>query len=91
MGKFSKRSFCSTGVRSPLGVQKAYTLMSTTFYKINISQERSKAQKYDSCHIQRYTYRVLQTIQMKLIFLCVKAEPTVLGSAETAFKFKYRI
>ena len=26
---------------------------------------------------QRYTYRVLQTIQMKLIFLCVWAEQTV--------------
>ena len=40
---------------------------------------------------QRYTYRVLQTIQMKLIFLCVWAEPAVLGSAKTALKFKYEI
>ena len=30
------------------------------------------------------TYRVLQTIQMKLILLCVWAEPAVLGSAKTA-------
>ena len=30
---------------------------------------------------QRYTYRVLQTIQMKLILLCVWAEPAVLGRA----------
>ena len=37
---------------------------------------------------QRYTYRVLQTIQMKLIILCVLAEPAVLGSAKTALKFK---
>ena len=38
---------------------------------------------------QRYTYRVLQTIQMKLIFLCVWAEPAVLGSTKTALNFKY--
>ena len=36
-------------------------------------------------------YRVLQTIQMKMIFLCVWAEPAVLGSAKTALKFKYEI
>ena len=33
--------------------------------------------------------RVIQTIQMKLIFLCVWAEPAVLGSTKTALKFKY--
>lgn len=33
---------------------------------------------------QRYTYRVLQTIQMILILLCVWAERAVLGSAKTA-------
>jgi hypothetical protein len=38
-----------------------------------------------------YTYRVLQTIQMKLILLCVWAEPTVLGSTKTALEFKYEI
>ena len=32
---------------------------------------------------QRYTHRVLQTIQMKLILLCVWAEPAVLGSSKT--------
>ena len=40
---------------------------------------------------QRYKYRVLQTIQMKLILLCVLAEPAVLGSTKTALKFKYEI
>jgi hypothetical protein len=40
---------------------------------------------------QRYTYRVLQTIQIKLILLCVWAEPAILGSAKTALKFKYEI
>ena len=39
---------------------------------------------------QRYTYRVLQTIQMKLILLCL-GRPGVLGSAKTALKFKYGI
>ena len=40
---------------------------------------------------QRYTYRVLQTIQMKLILLCVWAERAVSGSDKTALKFKYEI
>ena len=40
---------------------------------------------------QRYTYRVLQTIQMKHILLCVWAELAVLGSTKTALKFKYEI
>ena len=40
---------------------------------------------------QRYTYRVLQTIQMKLILLLVWAERAVLGRAKTALKFKYEI
>ena len=41
--------------------------------------------------LQRYTYRVLQTIQIKLILLCVWAEPAILESAKTALKFKYDI
>ena len=41
--------------------------------------------------LQRYTYRVLQTIQMKLILLCVLAEPAVMDSTKTALKFKYEI
>ena len=44
-----------------------------------------------SCAGQSYTYQVLQTIQMKLIFLSVWAEPAVLGSAKTALKFIYKI
>ena len=49
---------------------------------------------FEICSIhpeQRYTYRVLQTILMKLILLCVSAEWAVLGSAKTALKFKYEI
>ena len=41
--------------------------------------------------LQSYIYQVLQTIQMKLILLCVWAEPAVLGSAKTALKFIYKI
>ena len=37
------------------------------------------------------TYRVLQTIQIKLILLCVWVEQAVLGSAKNALKFKYEI
>ena len=40
---------------------------------------------------QSYIYQVLQTIHMKLILLCVWAEPAVLGSAKTALKFLYKI
>ena len=40
---------------------------------------------------QRYTYGVLQTIQIKLILLCVWAEAAVLGSTKSASKFKYEI
>ena len=39
----------------------------------------------------RYINIVLQTIQMQLIFLCVWAEPAVLGSVKTALKFKYEV
>ena len=42
-------------------------------------------------YYHRYTYRVLQTIQMKLILLSVWAEWAVMGSAKTALKFKYEI
>ena len=37
------------------------------------------------------TYRVLQTIQMKLRLLCVWAERAVLGFTHFALKFKYKI
>ena len=40
---------------------------------------------------QIYSYRVPQTIQMKLILLCVCAERAVLGSDKTVLKFKYEI
>ena len=40
---------------------------------------------------QRYTYRVLQTIQIKLMLLCVWAEPAVSSSTKTDLKFKYDI
>ena len=41
--------------------------------------------------MQRYTYRVLQTIQIKIILLCVWEEQAVLGNAKTGLKFKYEI
>ena len=47
------------------------------------------ANSQPSASNQRYTYRVLQTIQMKLILLWVWAERAVLGRAKTASKFKY--
>ena len=44
---------------------------------------------FDELH--RYTYRLLQSIQIKAIFLCFFAEQAVLDSAKTALKFKYEI
>jgi hypothetical protein len=46
---------------------------------------------YYNMECPRRTRPVLPTIQMKLILLCVWAEPAVLGSANTALKFKYEI
>ena len=43
------------------------------------------------CLSQRYKYRVLQTIQMKLILFFVWADQVVLGSAKTGLKLKYEI
>ena len=40
---------------------------------------------------QKYTYRVLQTIQMKLIFLWVWVEQAIMGRAKTALNFKYEM
>ena len=61
---------------------------------IKVAHDRSRAFLRQCARVswsQRYTYRVLQTIQMKLILLCVWAEPAVLGSTKTALKFKYEI
>ena len=52
-------------------------------------KEKPQSPNYD--RHQRYTYRVLQTIQMKVILLWVWAEQAVLGRAKTALKFKYEI
>ena len=43
------------------------------------------------CRNQRYTYRVFQTIQMKLILLSVWAERAVLDRIKMALNFKYEI
>ena len=61
------------------------------FQFFEISNQIYKVSLLFSTCIQRYTYRVLQTIQMKIILLCVWAERAVLGSAKTALKFKYEI
>ena len=61
-------------------------------HAINPFQHNNKADAiYKRLTSQRYTYRVLQTIQLKLIILCVWAEQAVLDSVKTALKFKYKI
>ena len=52
------------------------------------SEEISTTSSIGGGMIQRCRYRVLQTIQIKLIILCVWAELAVLGSAKNALKFK---
>ena len=59
------------------------------FLVSSISSKKTNEKK--STWGQRYTYRVLQTIQMKLILLWVWAERAVLGSTKTALKLKYKI
>ena len=64
------------------------------FFKFHIFLIRQNAPQIISFHLrymQRYTFRVLQTIQMKVILLCVWAEPAVLGSTKTVLKFKCEI
>ena len=82
-----------------------YGLIYTYFFnKFMVEQWVSGLEKFQKCAYfryllcilqivcdQRYTYRVLQTIQMKLILLLVWAEPAVLGRAKTVLKFKYEI
>ena len=57
-------------------------------------QKIAKYQRYKPFNMRfmpRYTYRVIQTIHMKLILLCVGPDWAILGSAKTALKFKYEI
>ena len=56
-----------------------------------IRNNKKKDKRHYLASAQSYIHQVLQTIQMKLILLCVWAEPAVLGSAKTALKFKYKI
>ena len=58
---------------SEFNEKKKEILKETTFSFVNTFVQYSTRE-------QIYTYRVLQTIQMKLILLCVWAEPAVLGS-----------
>ena len=48
--------------------------------QIFLTRRRKNTKNYD-VH-QRYAYRVLQTIQMKLVLLCVWGERAVLGMAK---------
>ena len=54
-----------------------------------IDEQLSQKSCFANFEFGASTYRVLQTIQMKLIHLWVWAERAVLGRAKTALKFKY--
>ena len=62
-----------------------------SYNPVKILQEFCQDSSRIPSGVQRYTYRVLQTIQMKLILLCVWPEPAVLGSSKTTLKFKDEI
>ena len=64
--------------------------MNTVLQTISTPTSNLKGAFFTGSH-QRNTYRVLQTIQIKLTLLCVWAERAVLGRAKTALKFKYEI
>ena len=71
----SGRSKCLTSIRTLLFERWQVT----AYHWISMSEN------------QRYAYRVLKTIQMKLSFSCVWTEPVILGSAKTSLEFKYDI
>ena len=84
--------------------QQKFTKSPTSFWRyIAIFKKGDFTKKYDlvtktqlyhkenPADVQRYTYRVLQTIQMELILLSVWAERAVLDRIKTALKFKYEI
>ena len=50
-----------------------------------------KVKSLEIRYVQRYTYRVLQTIQIELILLCIWAKLAVLDSARIDLKLKYEI
>ena len=93
---------CTVGPRKDIaGGSGQVGLKSTCHLALNECERDNSCSRYldqgvylDTVFVsigQRYTYRVLQTIQMKLILLCVLAEPANLGSTKTALKFKYEI
>ena len=93
-GSFQERPFS----HSIYHIIECPTDGATVFAPLNELIERLDEKKkafwhrlYMASDRQRYTYRVLQTIQMNLILLCVWADQAVLGSAKTALKFEYEI
>ena len=83
---------------APLPVFVSYMKRLSVFYPLLlqpsfpcVAYHSGKPIKFSLNLSQRYTYRVLQTIQMKLILSCVQAERAVSGSDKTALKFKYEI
>ena len=69
--------------------------MATAFADFIVSIPSAKGNDFSSppnpSPAQRYTYKVFQIIQVKLILLCVWKEQAVMGSAKTALKFKDEI
>ena len=76
-------------INKSLQIHKLLSLtVSATYFVCNIQRNL----RFELGHLwQRYTHRVLQKIQMKLILSWVWAERAVFGRAKTALKFKYEI
>ena len=92
---FSKKNWsinvlCVQSWRKKKHVQMNFST-SASQHKETFVEEKKNDHGVFSSPNQRYTYRILQTIQMKPILLWVWAERAVLGRAKTALKFKYEI
>ena len=86
--QFGLSSFLGSDTKSARILAKTSTLLK----EITIfCEKRKRWATKNLALIQRYADRVFETIQMKLILLCVWAELAVLGSSKTALKFKYEI
>ena len=66
-------------------------MLTRQFKAIDKKRGEAESRNFQDFYRDIHICRVLQTIQMKLILLCVMAETAVLASTKTALKFKYEI
>ena len=72
-------------------LDQLFIKLTTKTFDVNDQQLLCSAAPSQANTSQSYIYQVLQTIQMKLILLCVWPKLAISGSTKTAIKFKYEI